>query len=1034
MFTHRAASASIALLASLVLVPCAAAQQLLIDINTVQDLRLGSSPRDPIAGATRTFFWADTPASGLELWSSDGTSLGTRRVTDGWPGPADTAFQEVVVAGDDVYFSFLNEESRPELWIAPSSGQPPVRLFAWPERTRGLLLAALGTRLVFRGWDAACGYEPWITDGTPANTHRIADLFPGVGSSLAETDHAVDLDGIVYFTACDAATDYELWRTDGTAAGSWRVADVQPGVQGSSPTELFAHAGEVWFAAAPVATGRELYRSDGSAAGTRLVADVEPGAVGSDPIRFVSVGARLFFEARTSRYGDEIWSSDGTPAGTSIAADVRAGASSGGPFRDGMPRVMAALGNQLVFRGGGGFGNIEPWITDGNPATARLLADLQPGSAGSVPYSFLTVGNEVWFVAVSADTGAEVYRTDGTSQGTGRVTDLAPGPGYGAHGLLGVHAGRVLFNGDDGVTGQELWSSDGSSSGTHLVADLAVSRQTRSSDPAFEPNAPGLFSASRGQALGTWLWRTDGTPSGTFALTGLGASFVPHASLRTGRWIGDRAWIVGDHTQFGREPWVTDGTPEGTRCLDLLPGDSYPHGFIPLGGSVLFAVGQHGSAYSGLWKSDDHTGSTTYLLANIGFVGPRIVRFRDRLYFAATGAQIRSDSEPWVSDGTAAGTYRLLEIHPTSHSSPAEWTRLGEVLLFAATDAMHGRELWVTDGTASGTRMLVDLRPEDISPGFPASSAPERFVRIGPRVLFWANDGQVGTELWATDGTVAGTTRLADIAPGGFSPALGAGMVAAGPRAYFALDDREHGNELWTSDGTPAGTYLVKDIRPGALDSIPHSAAESIAPVGTGGSVVFAARGPDGELETWISDGTEVGTRRLFDLRAEGESAPVRFTVAGRKVLFAAEDGVHGVEPWAFDVGDLGVPLASNYGDPCGRGLVAPEIGAFSQPRLGSSLVVTLSEAPPRADAALLFGFTPARQQLGRCTILVTDPQVAFAVRSDAAGEGWVPLPIPAMPEMLGREVDFQWAVTDPGGPVLGVVALSDGLQVLLGR
>jgi ELWxxDGT repeat protein len=35
-------------------------------------------------------------------------------------------------------------------------------------------------------------------------------------------------------------------------------------------------------------------------------------------------------------------------------------------------------------------------------------------------------------------------------------------------------------------------------------------------------------------------------------------------------------------------------------------------------------------------------------------------------------------------------------------------------LLFTANDGTHGEEIWFTDGTEAGTDMLVDLNPEPI--------------------------------------------------------------------------------------------------------------------------------------------------------------------------------------------------------------------------------------------------------------------------------------------------------------------------------
>ena len=59
----------------------------------------------------------------------------------------------------------------------------------------------------------------------------------------------------------------------------------------------------------------------------------------------------------------------------------------------------------------------------------------------------------------------------------------------------------------------------------------------------------------------------------------------------------------------------------------------------------------------------------------------------------------------------------------------------------------------------------------------------------------------------------------------GFVPGAAGGeprrFVAAGGRLFFVAEDPAHGAELWASDGTGAGTALVADLLPGAADSSP---------------------------------------------------------------------------------------------------------------------------------------------------------------------------------------------------------------------
>src|SRR5262249_32325883 len=103
-------------------------------------------------------------------------------------------------------------------------------------------------------------------------------------------------------------------------------------------------------------------------------------------------------------------------------------------------------------------------------------------------------------------------------------------------------------------------------------------------------------------------------------------------------------------------------------------------------------------------------------------------------------------------------------------------------------------------------------------PGRNDSSRPSYVATaIGPdgraRALYFASDGSTNDasqwDLWATDGTPRGTTRIKKL----FSWVSGGdlGSVLDGI-AYFGADDGVYGQELWRSDGTTAGTWMVKDL------------------------------------------------------------------------------------------------------------------------------------------------------------------------------------------------------------------------------
>src|SRR5262249_21148063 len=106
--------------------------------------------------------------------------------------------------------------------------------------------------------------------------------------------------------------------------------------------------------------------------------------------------------------------------------------------------------------------------------------------------------------------------------------------------------------------------------------------------------------------------------------------------------------------------------------------------------------------------------------------------------------------EPWVSDGTPAGTQLVKDINQNTpqnnpSSNPTEYTDVTGIAYFAATTIADGRELWRSDGTAAGTWEVADLALGD------SSSSPADLISVGGHLVF---DTQLTTntfELWQYD-------------------------------------------------------------------------------------------------------------------------------------------------------------------------------------------------------------------------------------------------------------------------------------------
>jgi ELWxxDGT repeat protein len=295
-----------------------------------------------------------------------------------------------------------------------------------------------------------------------------------------------------------------------------------------------------------------------------------------------------------------------------------------------------------------------------------------------------------------------------------------------------------------------------------------------------------------------------------------------------------------------------------------------------------------------------------------------------------------------------------------------------------------------------------------------------------------------GTELWVTDGTVAGTRMLPEIVPGTRSPQF-TDLVGVSGRLFCFVDDLQHGRELWTSDGTDAGTRMVLDLMPGLGHGVQVGSLLLIP--GTRLVAFVGSNGVDG-LQLWTSDGTAAGTTRLGRMGSQpgsGASVARNLGVAGDRLFFTGGiEGASGEELWAIPLGAPGAAFAHAYGDgQCpGTGALKPRIGAFGVPRLGNTAFgIDLSDARPSTAALMQLGLGQVDLPIGSCRLLVSPLLAALPpIVTNAGGAGRTPLPIPGDQSLAGLRVTGQYLVFDPNGALFGALALSDGLLFQLGQ
>jgi ELWxxDGT repeat protein len=225
----------------------------------------------------------------------------------------------------------------------------------------------------------------------------------------------------------------------------------------------------------------------------------------------------------------------------------------------------------------------------------------------------------------------------------------------------------------------------------------------------------------------------------------------------------------------------------------------------------------------------------------------------------------------------------------------------GNLIFYAGSDVATGSELWVSDGVTSSAVLDVAPGPQSSlralrSPVFAHSWSRQRaIVPHGAGVLFVADDGVHGQELWRSDGTPANTELITDLRVG----ALGSEplwLTPVGEHVFFVADDGIHGREIWRTDGTALGTVMF-DLVPGVGSSDPAWLID------VDGVLHYVATSPVHGVELWRLAPGAMAPELVQDLLpGTASSSPSNPTLVERRLFVIANDSIVGYEPWSFVV------------------------------------------------------------------------------------------------------------------------------------
>lgn len=424
----------------------------------------------------KLYFAASTPATGRELWVTDGTQAGTKLVKDINPGPD---------SGEVRYLTVYNG------------------------------------KLYFGANDGVHNHELWVSDGTEAGTVMLKNIgyddisFTNAGYPAEFKEY----NGKLYFSANDGTNGYELWVTDGTEAGTEMVKDISVG--SSYVSNLFVHNGKLFFSAAG-----NLYVSDGTEAGTMEVIDLDP-FTSDNPHGFTEYNGKLYLIMEDDAY--ELWTTDGTEAGTKKVKDLHPGSMGGRPNN-----LIIYKGLLYFYANDPVYGSVsakELWVSDGTESGTRIFADLTPGGQGSLvddqkPYVY---NDRMYFVSFhNQQASTEIYSHDGSAASVKLLKDINSTPKTGGDPMyLNSYNGWLVFTARDATSdGRQLWASNGMADSTKKLLPITGSTSNALSNTSefITYNGAYYYKAKYSNAVGEELYKLSMAPPGPISVASVYAA------------------------------------------------------------------------------------------------------------------------------------------------------------------------------------------------------------------------------------------------------------------------------------------------------------------------------------------------------------------------------------------------------------------------------------------------------------------------------------------------------------------------------
>ncbi len=378
-----------------------------------------------------------------------------------------------------------------------------------------------------------------------------------------------------------------------------------------------------------------------------------------------------------------------------------------------------------------------------------------------------------------------------------------------------------------------------------------------------------------------------------------------HANPHSFHVWNSKLYFSADNGVLGAELWEYDGISSPTLAADIWGGVN--PSMTPIQKMLEFNSKLYFSAcdITNGCELREYDGSSVTLVSDIDSGPTELTLYDGKMYFGACDGTNECELWFWdltgtypISPGANLGVVTDIVGSGPSNANIKELTVFNGKMYFSASDQDGlnnvGNEIWWYDGSSYAS---LNIRASS------DSSSPEGITIYNNRLIFGADDGGFGREVWFYDGQTSPTPTwpgnyalVADIHTGSSTDHSDPkGFTVYNSKLYFSATNGTAGEELWVYDGS--STYMVADIEGGATGSMPSGFTEYK------GMLLFSAKtsGYGTELYGYDNWGDYSYPFMIADINSgSSDSFPEFFTEFNERLYFAANGGTEGTELWVF--------------------------------------------------------------------------------------------------------------------------------------